>query len=366
MKNIILRNDLNKFVYTNIVKKICFEFDAEKTHNFFIKFGKILGSSALIKKITSAAFNYQNELLEQDILGIKFTNPVGLSAGFDKNAELLGILGDVGFGFAEVGSVTARSCKGNSGVRLKRIPEKRSIFVNFGLNNKGANKIHSKLKSKKYEIPFGVSIAKTNCKETADPEIAVKDYVYSIKKFKDVGQYITINISCPNAYGGQPFSNPELYNKLLKEVSKLKISKPLFVKLSPDLDKNTIDKIIKISNRHKIISGFICSNLTKKGLAKSGGFSGKIVADKANELLAYAYKKTKGKYILMGVGGIFSAEDAYKKIKLGANLVQLITGMIYEGPNLISEINRGLVNLLKKDGYSNIGEAVGADFKNKK
>ena len=109
MKNIILRNDLNKFVYTNIVKKICFEFDAEKTHNFFIKFGKILGSSTLIKKITSAAFNYQNELLEQDILGIKFTNPVGLSAGFDKNAELLGILGDVGFGFAEVGSVTARS-----------------------------------------------------------------------------------------------------------------------------------------------------------------------------------------------------------------------------------------------------------------
>ena len=152
---------------------------------------------------------------------------------------------------------------------------------------------------------------------------------------------------------------------MLKEVSKLKISKPLFVKLSPDLDKNKIDKIIKISNRHKIISGFICSNLTKRGLAKSGGFSGKIVSDKSNELLAYVYKKTKGKYLLIGVGGIFSAEDAYKKIKLGASLVQIITGMIYEGPSLISEINQGIVRLLKKDGYNGISEAVGADLKKK-
>ncbi|MBS3083834.1 hypothetical protein J4423_03450 [Candidatus Pacearchaeota archaeon] len=158
-------------------------------------------------------------------------------------------------------------------------------------------------------------------------------------------------------------TDPELYSKLLTEIDKLKINKPIFVKLSPDLNKRQIDILLDISLKHNI-SGFICSNLTK--CDERGGYSGKIVEDKSNSLLSYVYRKIKKsgkKYVLIGSGGIFSAEDAYKKIKLGANLVELITGMIYNGPGLISEINYGLVKLLEKDGFSNVSEAVGVGNK---
>ena len=356
--------------YKGVIKKILFKIDPEKTHNSAIKTGKKLGSNKITKALTSSLFNYQNPILEQSILNIKFKNPVGLSAGFDKNAEIIPILESVGFGFAEVGSITAKPCKGNKGIRIKRMPKVQGLWINLGLNNEGADVISKKLKNLSSKIPVGISIAKTNCKETVDEKIAIEDYSYSIKKFQNIGEYITINISCPNAYGGQPFSDPISLSKLLKEVSKLKIKKPIFIKMSPDLDKKTIDKIIQISKRYKI-SGFICSNLNKKHKEKSGGISGKFVEDKANSLLSYIYKKTnlkskpgKHKFVLIGVGGIFSAEDAYKKIKLGANLVQIITGMIYEGPQLIGQINRGLVKLLKRDGFSNISQAVGSAYKN--
>ncbi len=359
-KLLLLRNKTNDIIYQKLVKPVCFMHDAERVHNFFIKTGKILGNNFATKKVISLVFNYQNPKLEQEILGIKFRNPVGLSAGFDKNAELISIMEDVGFGFVEVGSITALPCKGNEGKRIDRISDKRSLWVNFGLNNKGVVEITERLQNQRCKIPFGISIAKTNCKETVDPEVGVKDYITSLIKSKDVGNYYTLNISCPNAYGGQPFANPKLYEMLLNEVDKLNVNKPIFVKLSPDLNKQTINKILEISKEHKV-DGFICTNLTKKHKMGNGGLSGKIVAKKANELIRYVYKKTKGKYVIIGVGGIFSAEDAYKKIKLGASLVQLITGMIYNGPALISEINYGLVKLLERDGFKNIGEAVGID-----
>ncbi len=359
---IYFRNKVNGLLYENFIKRICFKFDAEKVHNFFIRTGNFLGRSKVMGGVVSVSFDYSNEFLEQDILGIHFRNPVGLSAGFDKNAELVDILKEVGFGFAEVGSISAKACEGNKGKRLDRISEGRSLWVNLGLNNDGAVKISNRLKGREFDIPLGISIAKTNCKESVNVKKGIKDYVDSLIRFKDIGNYIDLNISCPNSYGGQPFSKPRLYEMLLKEVAKLKIRKPIFVKLSPDLDKKSIDRILDISYKHRI-SGFVCSNLTKKhGLGK-GGLSGKFVEELANELLEYIYRKTKGDFVLIGVGGIFSAEDAYKKIKLGASLVELITGMVYKGPSVISEINYGLVKLLERDDFKNIREAVGVDVR---
>ncbi|MBS3079996.1 quinone-dependent dihydroorotate dehydrogenase [Candidatus Pacearchaeota archaeon] len=353
-----IRNKTNSVLYNKIVKPVCFMYDAEQVHNFFTKTGKFLGDHALTKKTISTLFNYQNKKLELNILGIKFRNPVGLSAGFDKNAELISIMEDVGFGFVEVGSITALPCEGNSGKRVDRIIDKKSLWVNFGLNNNGVKEITNRLEKERFNIPYGISVAKTNSKETVDPEIGINDYVSSLKESKNVGDYYTLNISCPNSYGGQPFVDPQLYESLLREVHELKIKKPVFVKLSPDLTKKHIDKLLQISMKHKI-NGFICTNLTKKHNLGKGGLSGKIVQKKSNELIKYIYKKTKGKYIIIGVGGIFSAEDAYKKIKAGASLVQLITGMIYEGPGLISNINYNLVKLLERDRYNNISEAIG-------
>jgi dihydroorotate dehydrogenase len=354
------KQKLAKKIYT-LQKKFLFAKDPEQVHDKFLKLGKFLGSRNYTKKIISSLFNYQNPSLEQKILGIKFRNPVGLSGGFDKDAELISIMEDVGFGFVEIGSVTAKPYKGNPGKRLDRLIEKKGLWVNYGLKSSGAKAVAKSLKGKKFKIPFGINIAKTNCKETADPEAGANDYIETLKIMSDLGDYYTINISCPNAFGGQPFSDPKLLENLLKKIDKIKIKKPVFIKLSPDLDKKTVDKLISISKKHKV-DGFICTNLTKKKTEKTGGYSGKIVEKKANALLSHVYKKTrssKKKYILIGVGGIFSTEDAYKKIKLGANLVQLITGMIYQGPSLIGEINHGLVHLLKKDGYKNISEAVG-------
>ena len=306
---------------------------------------------------------YNDELLQQKILGIKFKNPVGLSAGFDKNAEIINVIGSMGFGFSEVGSVTALACEGNKGKRLERIKEKKSLWVNLGLNNDGADEISGRLQGKKFRIPFGISVAKTNCKENKETKKGIEDYVYSLKKFNDlnIGNFFVLNISCPNSFGGRDFGKPKLYKLLLDEIGKVRIKKPIFVKLSPDLGKKEIDKIVEFSR--KKIDGFIVSNLTKKHEIGKGGLSGKYLEKRANELLRYIHKKGKGEFVLVGVGGIFSAEDAYEKIKAGASLVELITGMIYEGPGLIGEINYGLKRLLEKEGYKNISQAVGQEIR---
>ncbi len=361
-KAVLLKQKIVNYVYTNFARKIFFLFNAELTHNVFIWVGKVLGDYWVTKKATSLFFNYQNEkILGQEISGMKFRNPVGLAAGFDKDAKMISVMEDVGFGFSEVGSVSAWPCEGNEGKRMGRFVKEESLWINFGLNNEGAVKIASGLEGRKYKIPFGVGIARTNCKESADEDAAVRDYCFSAEKFRSIGDYLTINISCPNSYGGQPFTNARRFEKLIREIRRLKIKKPVFVKMSPDLSKRETDKIIAISEKYKI-DGFICTNLAKDKRYESGGISGKLLEKKSDDMLKYVYLKIarkKRKFILIGCGGIFSAKDAYKKIKLGANLVQLITGMIFQGPGLIGEINYGLAELLKNDGYRNIGEAVG-------
>ena len=247
-----IRNLAEGTIYRSLVKRICFTQDAEQVHNFFIKMGAQLGSSDSMKTLTSAVFSFHHLALEQTLCNIRFKNPIGLSAGFDKNAELLKILPEIGFGFAEVGSITALPCTGNSGIRITRIPQQKSIWVNLGLNNRGAKEISQRLKNDSFDMPFGVSIAKTNCKETCEVEVGINDYLTSLNIFseKNIGNYYTLNISCPNAYGGQPFHDPKLYEMLLKKVSKMKIKKPIFVKISPDIEKDKINKIIAISQKY--------------------------------------------------------------------------------------------------------------------
>lgn len=348
--------------YKYILKPILFQFDPELMHNVFISIGKVLENYRITKKMTNLMFNYQNKILQQEIFGIKFRNPIGLSAGFDKNAGIISIMEDVGFGFSEVGSITKKASKGNPGNRMKRLIEKQSLWIHFGLNNKGADKAFEDLSRKRFKIPYGFSIAKTNCKETVDSKVGLEDYIYSIKKLNSLCQFLTINISCPNAFGGQSFAEPKLFEKLMRKIHELKLNKPIFIKMSPDLTEDNVNKIIKIGKKYNV-SGFVCTNLTKKNIGfEKGGLSGKAVQPLSDKMIEYVYKNTRNwtrKPIIVGVGGIFTAEDAYRKIKLGASLLEMITGMIYEGPQVVGEINMGLVRLLKKDGFRNIGEAVG-------
>jgi len=365
------RNLVISFLYRYVVKNIVFLIDPEKVHDFFILTGRFLGSNCVTRFFVSLSFSYSNDkFLKQELLGITFKNPLGLAAGFDKNAQIMGVLPAVGFGFAEMGSVTGEECEGNAKPRLWRLKKSRGLLVHYGLKNNGAEEISKRLKSKKFAAPFGVSIAKTNCKLTASKAEGIKDYLkaYDFFAVDDLGAYITINISCPNAYGGQPFTKPEDLDDLLSAIFKKKKTKPVFVKLSPDLSFEEVDALISVIDKYDI-DALICTNLTKnrdnakileKDLPEHGGVSGKPLEDLTNRLITHVYQKTKGKYVIIGCGGVFSAEDAYAKIKAGASLIQLITGMIFEGPQVLSEINLGLVDLLKKDGYSNISEAVGS------
>lgn len=373
MKEMVIkiRNIVSRFLYKTFAKPIFFLIDPEKIHNIMISAGKFLGSNCITRGFTALAFGYSNKALEQNILGITFKNPLGLAAGFDKDAHLTGLLKEVGFGHEEIGSITGEPCEGNPKPRLWRLKKSKGLVVYYGLKNDGCKKISKRLKNKKFNIPIGVSIAKTNCKATADKEDGIKDYLKAYKAMLEIGDYITINISCPNAFGGLPFSDPSSLNQLLQEIRNVESSKPIFLKLPPDLSEKEIDDIIETADRHKI-DGFICTNLTKdrsneeirKHLKDAdtksvGGISGNPIKDLSTKVVSQIYKKTQGRYIIIGCGGVFSAQDAYDKIKAGASLVQLITGMIFEGPQLMSEINQGLVKLLKKDGYKNISEAVG-------
>ena len=375
MKNIFfqLRNSIIGFLYRNFFKKILFKIDEEKIHDNIIRLGKFLGSNILFRKTISLSLNFSDPMLEQNIGGIFFKNPVGLAAGFDKNAELTEIAPSLGFGFIEVGSITGQPCSGNPKPRLWRLIKSRSIVVYYGLKNDGSEIISKRLATKKFKIPVGISLAKTNSPETIETEKGIKDYLKAAQSFLNIGDYLTINISCPNAFGGQPFTDSYSLNLLLQEIKGLNIKKPIFLKMPPDLPPEKVDKIIELADGYRL-AGFICANLIKnrnnpkiipeeisRVPEELGGISGRPAEETANNLIAYIYQKTKGEKIIIGCGGIFNALDAYKKIRLGASLLQLITGLIFEGPQIISQINLGLCRLLKKDGFKNISEAVGAD-----
>ena len=354
-----IRNAIIRWKYVHLLKPVFFKMDPEFVHDNFTFIGRLLGSNPITRGISRFCFGYSNPMLKQHILGISFKNPIGLSAGFDKDALLTSIIPCTGFGYEEIGSVTGEPCEGNPKPRLWRHPDKKALRVYYGLKNDGAVRIAKRLHGKHFAFPIGISIAKTNCEETCTTEGGIADYVKAFKEFLHIGDYFTINISCPNAFGGQPFTDPQKLEALLGALDLIPNKKPVFLKLSPDLTNPEVDNILEVAKKHRV-DGFICTNLTKKHHLGVGGISGKAVEELSNEQLKYVYQKTQGKFVLIGCGGIFTAEDAYKKIKAGASLLQLITGMIYEGPQSISEINRGLVDLLKKDGYKNIGEAVGA------
>jgi dihydroorotate dehydrogenase subfamily 2 len=356
--------------YKYIAKPLLFTRDPERVHDAFLHLGRFLGTFSFTRFVTRLCFFFANLCLEQDILGIRFSNPVGLAAGFDKDAHLVDLLPDVGFGFEEIGSVTGKRCEGNPKPRLWRLPKSQGLLVYYGLKNEGCVAISQRLKNNLARIPIGISIAKTNSHETVSEEAGIADYANAFRAFANTGAYLTINISCPNAYGGEPFTHPSRLTRLLDALDNIQTSRPVFLKMPADLDDSSALALLEIASHHRV-HGMIFSNLTKRYDHPSihpdertnlvvGGVSGKPVMHEALRLLSLAHNSYGSRFVYIGCGGIFSAEDAYQYILHGASLVQLITGMIFEGPQLIGEINRDLVRLLQRDGFSSITEAVGS------
>ncbi len=358
------------WAYTRLAKPIFFRLDPEWVHDHVVRVGVWLGNAGWTKRVTRFVFSFEHPALVQDVLGIRFSNPVGLTAGFDKNAQLTRVVGDVGFGFAEIGSVTGEPCAGNPKPRLWRLPKSKALVVWYGLKNDGCEAVAGRLSRETFSLPVGTSVARTNDESTVGVQAGIADYAKAFRAFASIGAYTAVNISCPNTCGGEPFTDPERLEMLLSELDRIETSKPTFLKLSVDLSLEEIDAIVRVCDRH-CVQGFIVSNLTKRyerdaidaaerANIERGGVSGRPTFGPSNMRIAHLYRTVGSRYCIIGSGGIFSAQDAYEKIRLGASLVQLATGMIYEGPQLIGEINRGLVRLLKRDGFSTISQAVGS------
>ena len=334
-----------------------FYFNAESIHDFIVSVGKAVQSLAPIGYFTRKACRVDDSRLKTQVFNLSFENPVGLAAGFDKNAELMDFFYDLGFGFIEIGSLSAKPSQGNDKPRIFRWIKEKAIINNMGLPNKGIDQVISRLTEKR-DYPVGINISQSS-NNTMPLNCVIADIAYSFSKAALVADYIALNISCPNVNEGKAFENPYALDNLLAELKKRNDQVPLLIKLSPDLPRQDLEELISACSKHSI-EGYVISNsqsIQHNDMQK--GLSGLPLQKISTELIRKVYQLTNGKVPVVGVGGVDSAASAYEKIKAGASLVQLYTGLVYQGPMIAKMINKGLVELLEKDRFSTISEAVG-------
>ncbi len=341
----------------NKIRPLIFRFDPETAHNLAIK---ALKFSFIPNKIRKK-YNF----IETEIFGKKIPNPIGLAAGFDKDAEVYNSLFKLGFGFVEVGTVTPLKQYGNPKPRVFRLEEDMALINRLGFNNSGADKIQSRIKLNPPSGLLGINIGPNK-----DSKNRIEDYLIGFRKFHDLADYLTINISSPNTENLRSFHNQseleELLAALIEEKKKYKSSINCILKISPDINNQEIEKISETIIKFEI-PALIISNTSDgtRDLLKNinklekGGLSGKPIEKKSNFTINQFFKNIGKKIKIIGVGGIDSAESAYEKILNGATLVQLYTGMVYKGPDIANKISDELNNLVRKQGANNVSELIG-------
>lgn len=342
-------------IYRSMVRPLLFLMDAEDAHNFvFSRLKKWQRSEAFLELLRSQ-LSFSSDSLEVRTSGLVFPNPVGLAAGFDKNGELIPALTACGFGFLEIGSVTAEPSSGNRRPRMFRLPADRALINRMGLNNKGAEAVAASLPSgANRKIPLGVNIAKTPNFHTTT-EGGIYDYVRSYQKLAPLADYATINISCPNTGDGKSFESPELFLRLMQALAEVRLPDvPLFVKFSADTGDNTLTQLLAIAEEAGV-QGYVAVNTSvsrsdlKTALAETeamgmGGLSGKPLAAVSEDRIRFIRERTAPERTLISVGGIDTADDVRLRLAAGADLVQIYTGLVYEGPQLPGRICRQLAN----------------------
>jgi len=343
-----------------LIKPLLFQFDPEKVHYFVTRnlkrFNRFPGGTAFSRML----WDLEDTRLEKEVFGLKFNNPVGLAAGFDKNAEMIYEMGNLGFGFVEVGTVTPLPQPGNLKPRMFRLPPDKALINRMGFNNQGVDVAAERIaayrrdaKKSQKGLIIGGNIGKN--KVTPNEE-AVNDYIKCFDRLFDVVDYFVVNVSSPNTPGLRALQEKEplmhILNTLQQRNSKNGISRPILLKIAPDLTNEQLDDIVDIVKETKI-AGIIATNTTivREGLkseklsGETGGLSGKPLTERSTEVIRYLSKKSSGAFPIIGVGGIHSPEDAMEKLKAGASLIQLYTGFIYEGPGLIKRINKKILSV---------------------
>lgn len=341
-------------MYKALIRPILFSFDPEKVHHFTFSLIKNLSKISGVSSIFRKMYAIEDKRLERELFGITFKNPVGLAAGFDKNAVLYNELAHFGFGFIEIGTVTPKAQEGNPKKRLFRLKDDKGIINRMGFNNNGLEAAISQLKKNKGQLIIGGNIGKNT--QTL-PENYTADYLECFNALHPFVDYFVLNVSCPNVGSHAKLNDKEYLVELIQTVQKANNrfdkQKPILLKIAPDLNNLQLDEIIELVIETKL-DGVIASNTStdRKGLKVSdarlaeignGGLSGQPIKHKSTSVIKYLSQKSNKAFPIIGVGGIHSAKDALEKIEAGADLVQIYTGFIYEGPKLIKEINKALL-----------------------
>lgn len=336
-------------MYKSIIRPLLFLFDPEKVHQFTFHWLKFVNKIPFVPALLRVRYRLRDKYLEREVFGIKFPNPVGLAAGLDKNAELFSELSSLGFGFIEIGTVTPKPQPGNPPKRLFRLVEDEGIINRMGFNNEGVEAIVARLKKNKNVI-IGGNIGKNKWTEN---DKAHEDYLYCFEYLAPYVDYFVVNVSSPNTPNLRSLQEKEPLQKLLTLLQeangKLPKSKPILLKIAPDLtDEQLMDIIDIVEQTH--IAGVIATNttITREGLtsekkAETGGLSGRPLTQRSTEVIRFLAEKSQHRFPIIGVGGIHTPEDALEKLRAGASLVQIFTGFIYEGPSLIKRINKEII-----------------------
>ncbi|ERM82544.1 dihydroorotate dehydrogenase [Rhodonellum psychrophilum GCM71 = DSM 17998] len=345
-------------MYKSILKPILFLKNPEDAHHFTFAWIKRTFNLPLLKSMVKGVFAYENPVLEREVFGLKFKNPVGLAAGFDKDGKLIDEMAMLGFGFIEIGTLTPVAQEGNPQPRLFRLPEDEALINRMGFNNGGVKEAVERLKKRKSDVLIGGNIGKN---KVTPNESAVDDYLICLEELHPYVDYFVVNVSSPNTPNLRDLQEKEPLKKLLSAVKSANDQKgkpkPILLKIAPDLTNGQLDDIVEIVLETKI-DGVIATNTTidrsqlrtspsKVAAFGAGGVSGKVLAKRSTEVIRYLSEKSNKAFPIIGVGGIYSAEDAIDKLEAGASLIQIYSGMIYEGPGLIKRIKKGIVRHLK-------------------
>ena len=354
------------------IKKIMFNFEPETAHNIAEVGLRILPYCRFVNNHMIKENFVSESILTQKIFNKTFYNPIGLGAGFDKNGTMIQSMLAMGFGYTEIGTVTPRPQDGNPKPRLFRYVDKESIQNAMGFNNLGGYEVSTKVeKIYPYVLPIGVSIGKN---KTTPQNSAVDDYKTLIKAFKDIADYLVVNISSPNTPNLRDLQNEE-FIKVVFNMAKDITNTPILLKLAPDMDSKIAIDLSQIAIDNGA-DGIIATNTTQDYSLISGakdyhanrdfgGVSGAVLSEKSYKFFEDLGRELHGKTTLISVGGISNAEDAYRRIKAGASLIQILSGFIFKGPSMCKNINKELIRLLKNDGYTHISEAVGSMWSEK-
>ena len=363
-------------LYRSVVRPLLFRVDPETMHGLTIGAAELAGASAAVCSALAARAGRIDERLAIEVAGLRMHTPLGLAAGFDKCAHAVPLLSALGFGHVEVGSISAEPSQGNARPRLFRLPQDGAIVVHYGLPNDGADRVAQRLQGQRHRVPLGINVVSTNRGERAAPvsdDGVIADYLYSVRRLQPHADYLCLNLSCPNTREGRDFFHePRHLSQLLDGLVGSGIVKPLFLKVAPFARTAELEMFLETAAPYALVSGFSVNLPSRKPAGLSvpdsalarmpGAVSGKPAATAADHTIAELFRRMpRGRYRLIGSGGMFSAQDAYRKIRLGASMVQLMTALVYEGPGVIGEIHRGLARLLEADGFRHVADAVGVD-----